>query len=109
MPPKQTAPPGGDPPEPQQCSRPDCEYTTPAGAPTWELTLGFLTQHIAAAHPAPAATVNPLGAAPHSSKLEKLHRPSFSLAMSEGQWEFLSVQWKAYIGQTNVNDSQHLQ
>ena len=29
--------------------------------------------------------------------------------MSEAQWDFVSVQWKAYIGQGHVSDTQHLQ
>ena len=95
------------------CSQAECSFVTPAGAPTWEIALGFLTQHTTAVHspppPPPTNGGSSAGHTPHMSKLEKLPRPNFELAMSEGQWEFLSHQWRAYIGQTTVTEAQHLQ
>ena len=34
------------------CSVVDCEYTTPAGCPTWDLLRDFLEQHRESVHPA---------------------------------------------------------
>ena len=79
---------------------------TPEGAPTWELLNSFLTNHTSSCHQ-PAVTQPVAGQ--QSSKLEKLPRPVFTLGMSESAWEFVMVQWNAYIGQGNVSPAQSLQ
>ena len=83
------------PPTPVQCSKPECNFVTPDGTPTWELINSFLTNHTNSCH----SLVIPQPVAGHqSSKLEKLPRPVFTLGMSESAWEFVMVQWNAYIG-----------
>ena len=90
-----------------QCSKPDCDFVTPEGTPTWELLNSFLTNHTNSCHPTP--TVPQPAAGQQSSKLEKLPRPVFTLGMSESAWEFVMVQWNTYIGQGTVSASQSLQ
>ena len=94
------------PPAPVKCSKPGCDFVTPEGAPTWELLNSFLTNHTSSCHQ--PAVPQPV-AGQHSSKLEKLPRPVFTLGMSESAWEFVMVQWSAYIGQGNVSPAQSLQ
>lgn len=95
------------PPAQVSCSKPDCDYLTPEGAPTWELMNNFLTNHTNSCHPQPVAQAAP---APQvSSKLEKLPRPVFTLSKSESAWEFVMVQWQAYISQGTVTPAQSLQ
>ena len=88
-------------PMPLSCSVPNCTYTTPEGAPTWELISTLLGQHTSAVH-----VVN--NATRVQNKLEKLPRPVFSLNMSESQWNFKKVQWDAYIQQTEIDDNTKL-
>ena len=94
------------PPAPVKCSKPGCDFVTPEGAPTWELLNSFLTNHTSSCHQ--PAVPQPV-AGQQSSKLEKLPRPVFTLGMSESAWEFVMVQWNAYIGQGNVSPAQSLQ
>ena len=92
------------PPAPLQCSAPGCDFVTPEGTPTWDLLNSFLTNHTNSCHKAPDRVAPQL-----SSKLEKLPRPTFSLGMSESGWQFVMVQWKAYISQGTVSPAQSLQ
>ena len=81
------------------CSVVDCDYTTPAGCPTWDLLRDFLQQHRESVHP---ATNGPrIG---HNAKLESLPRPKFTLDMSESQWQFTQKRWDAYIAQTVASE-----
>ena len=96
MPPKTTS---TEPPPEIPCSQEECSYVTPAGAPTWEIALGFLTQNTTAVHPPPPPpSTTGKGAAGHtpptatSSCLEKLPRPTFSMQMSKAQWTFTKLQ-----------------
>ena len=88
------------PPNPLDCSVPDCTFTTPQGCPTWDLMVTLLTQHNLSVH----ATGQP-PQPNHGNKLEKLPRPTFNLQMSEAQWSFTKRQWHNYINQTNVPDA----
>ena len=45
----------------------------------------------------------------HNAKLESLPRPKFSLAMTESKWQFINMQWEAYIAQTNASTEQKVQ
>ena len=91
---------GDDPPPQQSCSAAGCTWTTPAG-----LVVQLITTHTAAAHPG-AGGGSATG--PHAAKLEKLPCPTFTLNMSESQWDFTEMQWEAYIGQGKVDESQKL-
>jgi hypothetical protein len=79
---------------------------TPEGPPTWDLLNSFLTNHTSSCHQ--TAVSQPV-AGQHSSKVEKLPRPVFTLGMFESAWEFVMVQWNAYIVQGNVSPAQSLQ
>ena len=94
------------PPPPMECSNDDCDFTTPAGVPTWELVLRTLELHTQQKHPGPVTQQNSV---PSAAKLEKLPRPTFSLLMTEAQWEFTMLKWIAYISQTNASPDQKLQ
>jgi len=91
-------------PQPLDCSHPECEYSTPAGCPTWDLIVTLLNQHTQSVH---GGTVSN-GSVHQSSKLEKLPRPVFNLQMNEAQWTFTKIQWENYIGQTQVSDATKL-
>ena len=82
-------------PNPLNCSVPDCEFMTPAGCPTWDLT-----QHSNSVHAAAQSSHLSQG-----NKLEKLPRPTFNLQMSESQWSFTKLQWLNYINQTHASDT----
>ena len=48
--------------------------------------------HTAAAHPGGGGGPN----GPHTAKLEKLPRPTFTLNMSESQWDFTEINWQLF-------------
>ena len=93
------------PPPPIECSKADCDFKTPPGIPSWELLLKTLELHTMADHPSPQGQ---LGGAT-SGKLEKLPRPTFTLLMTEAQWEFTMLKWRAYIAQATASSEQKLQ
>ena len=97
------------PPNPIQCGNQACAYETPAGLPTWDHVLRAMELHNQQAHPAPPAAAGPARPAASHAKLEKLPRPTFSLLMTEAQWEFTILKWTAYISQTDVTSEQKLQ
>ena len=97
------------PPARQECSVPECEYTTPEGVPTWEMLTTHLSTHTQAAHPPPAPVQPQPQQHTHHAKLESLPRPKFTLNMTKAQWEFINMQWEAYIAQTSASDIQKLQ
>ena len=88
------------PPNPLNCSSPDCDFTTPAGCPTWELMVTVLSQHTQSVH----GGTQPTQIGP-GNKLEKLPRPTFDLQMTESQWTFKKLQWDSYISQAQASDS----
>ena len=96
------------PPTPISCSKPDCDYTTPVGCPNWELMVKLLESHVTSAHPAPVGTVGAPRTS-HNAKLESLPRPKFTLDMTESQWQFTKMQWKAYIEQTPASETQKVE
>ena len=87
------------PPPQQQCSQDDCDYSTPAGVPTWDLVATFLTQHTAAIHGSQGQQTS------QSGKLEKLPRPTFTLNMTESQWNYTKTLWDSYIKQSVVPEA----
>ena len=88
------------PPPQQKCSHADCEFETPAGCPTWDLVSTFLTQHTQAVHAG-----GQVQQANQSGKLEKLPRPTFTLNMTESQWNYTRTLWDSYIKQTVVPEA----
>jgi hypothetical protein len=95
-------------PAPIECSYPACDYKTPAGCPTWELMTKQLELHASSVHPPPGGGGGH-GHVSHKARLESLPRPKFSLNMTEGQWQFINMQWTAYIAQTPASDSQKVE
>ena len=91
------------PPNPLECSNPDCEFTTPNGCPTWELMVTLLTQHTQSVHGG-----NTTAQSGQGSKLEKLPRPTFTLQMTESQWTFTKLQWDSYINQAQASNETKL-
>ena len=79
-------------PNPITCSKDGCDFTTPVGIPNWELLLKALELHTAASHPQQVGHAAP-NQGNGSSKLEKLPRTTFSLQMSEAQWDFTILKW----------------
>eukprot|EP00092_Neocalanus_flemingeri_P103983 GFUD01133121.1.p1 GENE.GFUD01133121.1~~GFUD01133121.1.p1 ORF type:complete len:120 (-),score=23.55 GFUD01133121.1:44-403(-) len=63
--------------------------------------LPLYTHHLATQPPPRDVT--------HNAKLESLPRPKFSLNMTEAQWQFVTMQWGAYIAQTHASDIQKVQ
>ena len=67
-----------------------------------------LEVHSTAVHPPPGGG----GGGPrvtHNAKLESLPRPTFTLSMTESKWQFITMQWEAYIAQTNASTVQQVQ
>ena len=64
--------------------------------------MNVLAQHTQSVHGAPAPQSS------QSSRLEKLPRPTFSLQMTESQWQFKKIQWNNYINQSTVSESTKL-
>ena len=60
------------------------------------------------AHPAPVGTVGAPRTS-HNAKLESLPRPKFTLDMTESQWQFTKMQWRAYIEQTPASETQKVE
>ena len=89
-------------PTPLECSVNGCDYTTPAGAPTWDLMATFLTTHTQGAHSGGGGQAAQ-NQTTNLSKLEKLPRPTFTLNMTESQWSFTKLQWDNYIQQSVVS------
>ena len=96
------------PPAPVKCSSPGCEYETPPGCPNWDLITKQLEVHAATAHPPPAGAQGQ-SRRTHNAKLESLPRPQFTLNMTEARWQFIKMQWDAYIDQTPASEDQELQ
>ena len=91
-------------PTPLECSVAGCDYTTPTGAPSWEIMTTLLTTHTHGAHSGGGGHNQPQ----ISSRLEKLPRPTFTLKMSESQWSFTLIQWDNYIQQSVVSPAVQL-
>ena len=85
-------------PNPIPCSVDDCEWTSPAGVPTWENMITLLNIHSQAAHGIQGAG-QAVAVAQPATKLEPVPRPTFTLNMSEAKWNFTKAQWTSYIGQ----------
>ena len=60
----------------------------------------FLTQHTQAVHAGGQGQQ-----ANQSGKLEKLPRPTFTLNMTESQWNYTKSMWDSYIKQTVVPEA----
>ena len=82
-----------DPPPPQTCTAPRCNYNTPLGAPTWDVVLGLIQVHNQAAHtvsapvqPQPGGQVRDGGEGGDrgaGGKLDKRPRPQATTDMTE--------------------------
>ena len=90
-------------PSPLQCSVPNCGFSTNAGCPTWDLMVNILAQHTQSVHGGAPATQPS-----HTSRLEKLPRPTSSLQMTKSQWQFKKIQWNHYINQSTVPEATKL-
>ena len=88
------------PPAPMECSSPECTFVTPAGIPTFELTLKCLELHNQASHSYAKSDGH--------GKTEKLRRPIVNTGMSESEWTFFIHKWDRYTRNTKLSDTQKL-
>ena len=95
------------PPPPLTCSAPDCEFSTPQGAPIWEMMSTLLNTHSLTVHNAGGGTTG--GGSSSVPRLEKLPRPTFQLDMTQSEWAFKYYsQWQAYISQTPTQECEQV-
>ena len=85
------------PPNPLQCQVQGCGWETPSNTPTWDIMIQLLQLHDKNAHPAGTNGTTYSASAP---RLERLPRPTFTLNMTEATWQFKTIEWVSYIGQT---------
>ena len=91
------------PPPQQECSKEDCDFSTPLNLPTWDLILKSLELHNQACHHTPASAPGN-----EKQKLERLPRPTFDLGMTEKDWGYQTMNWQSYITQTMVSAKEQL-
>ena len=75
------------PPASMECSKGECQFSTPEGIPTWELLMQCMNNHTQAVHPTPAA-VQPEAQAQGQAKprAEKVPRPQIKLGVSQDEF-----------------------
>ena len=89
------------PPPPMACS--SCDYTTPAGIPTYGDMIRVLDIHARSAHPQGFAQAAGQGQGTGGqSKQEKLPRPSLGTGITDADWNYFESQWKRYKRSTRV-------
>ena len=85
------------PPPAMECSFPECNFTTPASIPSYELVLKSLELHVSAAHI--TSSTSPRQPV---TKVEKPKRPVISCDMSESDWTFFEHKWNRYKRQSGI-------
>ena len=83
------------PPEPMQCSAPDCDFSTPAGVPDFPMMIQCLQFHVQTAHPPAAAQLAP-AALPPLPKPVPPPRPAVDEGITEGDWQHFLEKWNRY-------------
>ena len=92
------------PPTPIACSVALCDYSTPAGAPTWDMVWDMLQIHAACAH---NAQIGGRGAGGGKQifcpKPAHVSRPKIDLGSSEADWRFFTDEFAWYKRTTGLN------
>ena len=86
------------PPPQMECSNEECEFSTPANIPSYELVLKALELHTMSVHSSQQSQTQTV-----SAKTEKPKRPSLSTGLSESEWAFFLTRWERYVRQTKVS------
>ena len=84
-------------PNPLQCLKTGCEWTTPPNCPTWEHQIELLKIHTSVEHHREQGA-----AAAASSRQEKLPRPKLEAEISESDFQFFENKWERYKRSTNL-------
>ena len=85
-------------PSPIKCS--ECDFSTQAGLPTYELIMRHLETHSRVAHPHGYAAQ--AGASMGEGKQERLPRPTLDIGITEADWTFFKSQWDRYKRSTRL-------
>ena len=88
-------------PTPRTCPVKDCEYSTPAALPNYDLVYKDLGMHLEYCHPSDRSSV----AAPSGNskpKPDKLPRPALKDEATEADFIFFSDSWTRYKRSTGL-------
>ena len=90
------------PPAPIGCT--ECDFTTAAGLPTYDLIMRHLEQHGRVAHPQGYAghVGAGQGGGGGGGKQERLPRPTLDSGITEADWTFFKSQWDRYKRSTRL-------
>ena len=93
------------PPASTQCSRGECQYSTPEGIPTWELLTQHMNNHTQAVHPTPVVS-RPEAQAQGQAKprTEKVPRPQIKLGVSQDEFSYFQDEWTSYKRSCGITD-----
>ena len=72
-------------PLPLECSKPGCNYSTPAGCPTWPDVIKLLELHTKQAH-----------STAEESQEQQLVRPRLDVGASQHDWGYFLAEWERY-------------
>ena len=86
------------PPAPIKCS--ECDFSTQAGLPTYDLVMRHLETHSRVSHPHGYAAQ--AGASMGEGKQERLPRPTLDIGITEADWTFFKSQWDRYKRSTRL-------
>ena len=86
------------------CPYPDCTYST--GEHSMEITLTLLQMHRDGVH-APAIPANTVPTT-SAARIQKVNRPTISLAGSSEEWSYFLTRWNDYVDATRVTGKEHI-
>ena len=98
------------PPQPKPCYVQDCQYTTTAGLPSYDLLIRDLELHTRYAHPAiPPQGGGQGGVQTSGPKPDRLPRPTIGEGVTEADWMHFLDKWNRYKRSTLASASpQHI-